>query len=142
MIYFIVNPSAGSGRASKAVPVIEKIMRENKADYEFIYTDVPGDFIRVSGLIDMNKAKSVVCVGGDGTVQEYVGLAAGKDISFGIIPAGSGNDALFSIPAEKSFDAQQKFKNFEDKITFYTEKIIRNKTIYTDAILINKDKQR
>jgi len=141
LIYFIVNPSAGSGRALKAVPVVEKIMREKNADYKIVYTSVPRDFERVSGLIDIETAQSVVCLGGDGTIQEYVGLAAGKDISFGIIPAGSGNDALLSIPSETPSDAKQKFSNFEEKIAFYTEKVIRNKTVYTDVILINKDKE-
>ena len=139
MIYFIVNPVAGSGKTKAAVPVIEKIMREHNAKYSFIYTEVPGDFERVCGLIDFNIAKAIVCVGGDGTIQEYVGLAVKKDISFGVIPAGSGNDLILSIPMIMP-EGKQKFADFEQKIIFYTEKIIRNKIMPVDAVSINGEK--
>jgi len=139
MIYFIVNPAAGSGKAKAAVSIIEKIMRENKAKYSFIYTEAPGDFDRVYGLIDFNTAKSIVCVGGDGTIQEYVGLAAKKDISFGVIPAGSGNDLILSIPMIMP-EGIHKFADFEQKIIFYMEKIIRNKITPIDAVSINGEK--
>jgi len=137
MIDFIVNPKAGSGKSKAAVPIIEKVMREHNTEYSLIYTETPDDFIRVSGLIDFNIAESIVCVGGDGTVQEYVGLAVNKNINFGIIPAGSGNDLILSIP---TFDNMRKFSNFEQKILFYTEKIIRSQTINVDAVSINGEK--
>jgi len=135
MIYFIVNPVAGSGKAKAAVPVIEKIMRGHDLEYSFIYTDVPGDFDRVSGLIDYDMAKTIICVGGDGTIQEYVGLAVGRDINFGVIPAGSGNDLIYSMPNYK-----QKFSSFDEKIAFYTEKIFQGETISADAVKINGEK--
>jgi len=138
MIYFIVNPAAGSGRAKGAVPVIERIMREHNikpgSDYSLIYTESPGDFTRVSGLIDFNIAKTIVCVGGDGTIQEYVGLAVNKNINFGVIPVGSGNDLILSVPVP---EYAQKFSDFEQKIIFYTEKIFTNKIINIDAVSIN-----
>ena len=47
MIYFIVNPKAGSGKAKAAVPIIEKIMREHNTEYSLIYTETPDDFMRL-----------------------------------------------------------------------------------------------
>ena len=135
MIYFIVNPVAGSGKAKAAVPVIEKIMQENNLEYKIIYTDMPGDFTRISGLIDFDAAESIVCVGGDGTVQEYVGLAVGRNLNFGIIPAGSGNDLLHSIPG-----SEIRFSKFENKIKFYMRKIIKGEIMRTDAVKINGEK--
>jgi YegS/Rv2252/BmrU family lipid kinase len=132
LIYFIINPAAGSGRAMAAVPLIERKMRGHNAGYELIYTDGSADLTRVSRLIDNNAAQSIVCVGGDGTVQEYISLAAGQDISFGIIPAGSGNDFILSAPS-----AAPKFKSFEEKIMFYTDKIIKCESIYIDAVSVN-----
>ena len=138
MIYFIVNPTAGSGKAKATVSVIEKVMSEHNIEpesgYSLIYTDAPVDFARVSALIDYSIAKTIICVGGDGTVQEYVGLAANKDIKFGIIPAGSGNDLILSIPSP---DYIQKFSDYEKKIIFYTEKIFKDNIINLDAVSIN-----
>ena len=139
MVYFIVNPAAGSGKTTTAIPVIEKIMKEHNIEYRFVFTNAPGDSRpvadRVSGIIDFDRAKTIVCVGGDGTVQEYIGLAVGKDIDFGIIPAGSGNDLIRSTPGEK-----RKFSGrsgFEDKIKFYTEKIVKGDVQSVDAVSIN-----
>ena len=139
MIYFIVNPAAGSGKAKAAIPIIEKIMDEHNKEYTFVYTKSPGDFTRVSGLIDFSVAETIVCIGGDGTVQEYVGLAVNKNINFGVIPAGSGNDLILSMPI-KYPDGFKKFSDFEKKIIFFTEKILKCETINTDAISINGNK--
>ena len=135
MIYFIVNPAAGSGKAKKAVPIIEKIMNDNLAEYSVIYTSSPDDFLQVSSLIDYSTAKSIVCVGGDGTIQEYVGLAVGRAVKFGVIPAGSGNDLIHSIPGD-----DRKFRKFEDKIKFFTEKIIKGENMPLDAVSVNGEK--
>jgi len=135
VIYFIVNPTAGNGRAKNAVQIIEKIMRENNnTEYSVIQTDSAGDLTRISELIDYNIAESVVCVGGDGTIQEYIGLAVNKDVNFGVIPAGCGNDLVLSIP---NFGSTKKFSDFEQKIRFFTEKILRREVLKTDAVSIN-----
>lgn len=135
MIYFIVNPAAGSGKAEAAAPIIENIMQRHGADYEIIRTSRPNDVARVAGMIDFSAAEAIICVGGDGTVQEYVGLAVGRGINFGVIPAGSANDLLLSTS-----DGKRKFKAFEEKITFYTDKIIGGKTTPVDVIILNKDR--
>jgi len=141
LIYFIVNPAAGSGKAATAVPIIEKIMRGHNAEYSFIFTNGPGDFARVSSLIDFDTARAVVCVGGDGTSQEYVGLAVGKDIKFGVVPAGSGNDLLYSMPGGELLRSNQfKVNTFEEKTAFHAEKIIRGDTMHADAVLLNGEK--
>jgi len=176
MIYFIVNPAAGAGRAKAAVPLIEKAMlsggyvnaggdangddaraNRNGADgrngnsgyisgsrgnggyggavYSIIYTDKPDDSDRVSSLIDLDAAKAIICVGGDGTVQEYVGLAIENGVNFGVIPAGCANDLLLSIP-----ECKKRFRSFADKITYYTNRVIQNETIPLDAVLINRER--
>jgi len=128
----VVNPVAGAGRAKTAVPIIENIMRENGVDCSFIYTRAPGDIARVSGQIDFGRTKTIACIGGDGTVQEYVGLAVNRDVSFSIIPAGSANDMLYSLP-----EAQSCPRGFEEKIAFHTKKILAGRTIRADIVAVN-----
>lgn len=135
MVYFVVNPAACSGRAASAVPIIEKALRESGEPHAFVHTSAPGDFDRVAGLIDFGAAETIVCVGGDGTVQEYVGLAAGRDVNFGVIPAGSANDLLLSVPG-----GGRKFRNYEERITYFTKKVIARGTMLADAVLVNGER--
>ena len=134
MIHYIVNPTAGAGKALAAIPLIEKAMRESKRPYEFIYTEKPDDVERVSALINRSEGadSAIVCVGGDGTTQEYVGLCVGSGARFGIIPAGSGNDFLRSVPG-----GVRKFRSFEEKILFHVEKILHGNAVDIDVIAIN-----
>ena len=136
MHIFIVNPIAGSGNSKAAVPIIEKTMKSAGVRYSFIYTEKPDDFARVNARINelagAQPVDSIVCVGGDGTAQEYLKAAIDRGVPFGIIPAGSANDFLYSIPG-----AAKKFRSFEDKISYYTEKIIRGETKRIDAVSLN-----
>jgi len=136
LVYFIVNPLAGFGKAETAVPIIEKIMRENNIAHFFIYTNGQDDCERVSGLIDFGEAETIACVGGDGTIQEYIGLAVGREITFCVIPAGSGNDTILAFPNY----TKRKFSSYDEKIIFYTNKIIENNIIAADAIRVNGEK--
>ena len=134
MIYFIVNPVSGSGKAAAAVPIVDRLMGESGRDYIFIYSESDKDYARIAGLINLDKAKALICVGGDGTIQQYCGLAIGRDLPFGVIPAGSGNDLLYSLPG-----GEKKFTGFEEKITFYTQKVLKGSTIPIDAVAVNGD---
>jgi YegS/Rv2252/BmrU family lipid kinase len=135
MIYFIINPAAGSGKTKAAIPVIEKIMREHNADYSLIHTRSPDDFVHVAEQIDWNIAKTVACVGGDGTVQEYVCLAVNRGVNFAIIPTGSANDFLYSMPG-----GCPKFRSHGERTAFYTNKILAGGTMGADVIAVNDEK--
>ena len=154
--YFIVNPVAGSGRTAAAAPIIERTARERGLDYSLIYTGKQGDMDRVAGLIDMDSARAIVCVGGDGTVQEYAGLAIGRGVKFGVIPTGSANDLLYSVPngfphsvlngfphsvpnglPHPAPGAMRKFRTFDEKVAHYTERAINGETVAVDAVSVN-----
>lgn len=135
MVCFIVNPVAGSGKAKTAVAMIEKLMRKSGMEYSLVYTRSHGDIERVAGQIDLNTVKTIACVGGDGTVQEYAGLAVRRDINFCVIPAGSANDLLYSLPG-----GVRSFRSFEEKIAFYVKKIPAGRTILADVIAVNDEK--
>ena len=132
MYYFIVNPASGAGRATAAAPIIDALMAEGGRDYIILYTENDRDYDRIAGLINVEKADAVVCVGGDGTIQQYAGLAVGRDVPFGVIPAASGNDLMYSLP-----DGGKKFSVFEDKIRYYIERVLEGATIPIDAVAVN-----
>ena len=135
MICFVVNPAAGCGKAKAAVPILERYMREKGAECSFIYTQTPGDFARISQQVALGKVKAVACVGGDGTVQEYVGLTVNREIDFSVIPAGSGNDLLYSLPGN-----QPVARSFEEKIGFHAGKVLRGKTMPADIVAVNGER--
>ena len=97
-LLLILNPSAGTKKAAKALPEI--LGEFNRADYDVrVYvTAGPGD-----GTQAVEKLASgmdlVVCCGGDGTFNETItGLMnAGLQIPVGYIPAGSTNDFAASL---------------------------------------------
>ncbi len=95
---FVMNPYAGMRRANKYLSDILTLF--NRADYEVtVYmTAGPGDAARVvEGYApDMD---TVVCCGGDGTLNETITgiLNAGASCPIGYIPAGSTNDFASSL---------------------------------------------
>ena len=129
MIAFVVNHTARAGKAQLAVPIIERMARERGVDFRLIYAATPGD---LAAEIDIGSLSAIVCVGGDGTAQKYVAHAVRREINFGIIPAGSGNDFLRSVPG-----AVQSFGTFADKIAHYTAKIFEGNTMPADVVAVN-----
>jgi len=111
-------------------------MRRLGIEYTVINTIGPGDADRVTALIDTaaskNEPEAIVCVGGDGTVQEYTGLALRYGLPYGVIPCGSANDLLYSLPG-----GDKRFTGFEEKIIFHTTKLADINTMDIDAVSVN-----
>ena len=95
---FVLNPCAGTKKASKNLAEILAVF--NRADYDVrVYvTACPGDAIeavqKMAAGMDL-----VVCSGGDGTFNETITglLLENRDIPVGYIPAGSTNDFAASL---------------------------------------------
>ena len=79
---FIVNPISGSGRKQRIISSLQK------AGYEVVCTEYAGHAEKIARETD---AKTVVAVGGDGTVNEVARGLVGTDKTLGIIPCGSGD---------------------------------------------------
>ena len=87
----IVNPAAGRGRAVRAVPPAAAALSAAGANYE---TCVSTSLAHAAELAAQAAAagRVVVAVGGDGMAGALAGATAGSRGTFGIIPAGRGND--------------------------------------------------
>ncbi len=90
---FVMNPYAGTRRANRYLPEILSIF--NRAGFQVTVhmTAGAGDCAQIVERLapDMD---TVVCAGGDGTLNEAVTgmLHCGRDIPIGYIPCGSTND--------------------------------------------------
>ena len=89
----VVNPAASAGRAIKDYKnTIEELLHKYLGDLTVKYTSGVGDAARFA--IKGERFDRVICVGGDGTLNEIVnGLHnANLDIPVGLVSVGTGND--------------------------------------------------
>lgn len=87
----IVNPEAGSRSTMKALPDIERLLRDRKADYEFHFTKERGHATELVKAVG-SGFDVIVSVGGDGTINEIVNGMPDINKPLGILPIGTGND--------------------------------------------------
>ena len=87
----ILNPAANRGRVSSYRSLLRPYVEQARAEY--VETGRAGE-ARECARLAAQEGRSVIIVGGDGSVHEVVNglLEAGKRVPLGIIAAGSGND--------------------------------------------------
>jgi diacylglycerol kinase (ATP) len=95
---FIVNPHAARGTVGKNWPQIKELAQNRIGPFRFFLTAAPGDATHFARLAVSEGAQSVVCVGGDGTLNEVInGLMneegpRNPEVQLGFIPNGTGCD--------------------------------------------------
>jgi diacylglycerol kinase (ATP) len=101
---FIVNPHAGNGSTGKEWPRIESMARDLLGSFETCLTGGPGDATRITREQLLNGVNRVICVGGDGTLNEVVNgffdenTPLRKDAVLGFLPNGTGCDFCRTMP--------------------------------------------
>lgn len=92
---FIVNPAAGDGYAASCVGKIRDLARAHGVDAEIRLTEGRGHATELAREGLRAGFDHIIGVGGDGTLSELVqGLGAGSGATFGVVPAGTGNDFI------------------------------------------------
>lgn len=97
---FIINPTAGKGKALGLVPIIRDYFKGKPDKYVIKITEYPGHATKIAREYANSGTCRIYSIGGDGTVNEIVNGMAGTKASLGVIPAGSGNDFIRSIHGE------------------------------------------
>lgn len=112
-LFFVVNPNAGQGRAGRIWERVRQELERRKVEYSFVITREPGEGTHLTRDVVEAGYRSVIAVGGDGTVHEVVN-GLGRDTALGVIPAGTGNDFALSLrmpkTPEKAVDVLLKAK--------------------------------
>ena len=93
----LANPISGNGRSLRALPEIERVMKDFSLDYHVEYTREPGDATSIAEKAVQNKEDGIVVVGGDGTVFETLGGMAGSQTQLIYAPTGTGNDFVKAL---------------------------------------------
>lgn len=103
-IVFIVNPKAGNGLTGRKWPLIHAMARDRLGSFTSYMTTQPGDAMRITRKNLMEGAEVIVCVGGDGTLNEVInGFMSGEQTiqtgaALGFVPHGTGCDFIRTVP--------------------------------------------
>jgi len=90
---FIVNPTAGGGFGKELLPELEKQLANRSLDATILVTERHDHAIELSKQSLEKGCSYIIAVGGDGTMNEVARPLIGqKQITTGLIPAGTGND--------------------------------------------------
>lgn len=90
---FIVNPIAGNGFAKSLIPKLSEMINKHGIDAEIVLTERCGHATELAGQYLQKGFTYFIAVGGDGTINEMSrALIDKKNVTAGIIPAGTGND--------------------------------------------------
>lgn len=107
MLQLVFNPTAGKGRARKALDLVTAFLEARGVAYELHLTEGPGHATELAA--GTPRGSTVVALGGDGTVHEVVkgllrnGTAADRTRGrvLGVLPLGSGDDFAFSLGMDR-----------------------------------------
>jgi YegS/Rv2252/BmrU family lipid kinase len=92
---FIINPVAGNGFAGTMGPTLEKMIVKYNIDAEIVLTERSGHATELSAAFISKGFSYIIGVGGDGTFNEIARPAVNnKNVTLGLIPAGTGNDFI------------------------------------------------
>ncbi|CAI8594583.1 unnamed protein product [Vicia faba] len=102
----ILNPRSGRGRSSKVFhDTVEPIFRLAGFRLEVVKTTSAGHARKLASTVDISTCPDgIICVGGDGIINEVVNGLLSRDnqkegisIPIGIIPAGSDNSLVWTV---------------------------------------------
>jgi YegS/Rv2252/BmrU family lipid kinase len=99
----VLNPMAGHGMAMKMFPQVEQSLRATGLEFDIAHTRASMHAVQIGWDAPKQGYERIIAVGGDGIVHEILnGLVRaseeGETIALGIIPLGTGNDFIKSVP--------------------------------------------
>jgi diacylglycerol kinase (ATP) len=124
-IIYIINPISGT-RTKKAIQqLIEEKTKQAGILFQVFPSVADGDYSFLYSIIKEQKITDIVIAGGDGTVSQVVGSLMQFDISFGIIPCGSGNGLAYAVKIPKQVEKALDI-------------IFKGNAVETDGFYVNK----
>jgi diacylglycerol kinase (ATP) len=102
----IVNPSAGGGRAGRALPAVRAVVERRLGPVDVAATERSGHAIPLAAEAARGGRSLIVAVGGDGTLHEVANgvLEAGGAAAVGYIGQGTGGDFRRTLGLEHRLD--------------------------------------
>src|SRR5580765_426693 len=80
-----VNSAAGGGRARAYLPRIQKLFVSLRIDASFVMTSTAGELEASAQNAILEKRRTLLAMGGDGTFHALANAAFGADVVLGVI---------------------------------------------------------
>jgi YegS/Rv2252/BmrU family lipid kinase len=113
---FIINPIAGNGFAKALRPELEEMIHKYSVNALIVYSERPGHAVQLARQYADEGSKYIIGVGGDGTLNEIASaLIHEKNVTIGLIPAGTGNDFIQILGFPNRFEEKHWGVLFEKK---------------------------
>jgi YegS/Rv2252/BmrU family lipid kinase len=101
----VVNPVAGQRDTNRVLRLLAGAFSVRRAAFDVVETRGPGDAVQFARDAAGQGYRSVVAVGGDGTVGEVITGLTGTGMPLGIVPKGTGNQVAFNLGIPRSVEA-------------------------------------
>jgi len=122
--HLVLNPFSNNRKSIRALLAVEKYLSENNFQYTTHITSNAKDAALIFNALSIEPV-TIIVLGGDGTLHNMLNSFANFDnITFGLIPCGSGND--FAKPLGLSTNPVTAIKD-----------IINGKTVTLDAMRLD-----
>lgn len=106
MYYYIVNPAAGGAKINKIQDRLKDRLKRLNIMGEFVKSTGADDVAKLARLGVERGYKTIVAVGGDGTINEVMNAILDYDkVALGIIPTGTTNDLADAMGIKDWFSA-------------------------------------
>lgn len=106
MYYYIVNPAAGGGRINKIQDRLKERLKRLGIMGEFVKSTGSGDVAKLARIGIEKGYKTIIAVGGDGTINEVMNVAIGNEkVAMGIIPTSNTNNLAFALGIKDWYSA-------------------------------------
>ena len=93
----LVNPSAGAGKALRAIPGLREFALRHDPALQIELTDSAED-LAAKAKAAAQPGRQILVLGGDGTFQVLLNAVLGiPELTLGIVPAGGGNDLASAL---------------------------------------------
>ncbi|WP_343209772.1 diacylglycerol/lipid kinase family protein [Anaerolentibacter hominis] len=104
MYHFIINPRSRTGKGQEVWESVKQLLDQKGIAYTHHFTHYEFHAVKIAGDLCRRypEEKTIVIVGGDGTVNEVInGIETYEDVILGYIPSGSSNDYARSLSIPK-----------------------------------------
>jgi diacylglycerol kinase (ATP) len=98
-VVVVANPTAGGGRAGRALRKADAILRAHRIDFEVRIPDSPAETTSTARRAAEEGATIVAALGGDGSIGCVANGIVGTDAALAVIPAGTANDLAKAVGA-------------------------------------------
>ena len=109
-IAFIVNPHSGNGSTGSNWSYIESVAKDRLGHFETYTTQKSGDAVMFAENAVAKNIELLVCVGGDGTLNEVInGIMMHEEsirptVMVGFVPNGTGCDFAKTLPISQNIE--------------------------------------